>query len=224
MYRPQKLIWILCLMCILTMACEEGMLIPPLSEPEELYQDGMDYMQEGNFNEAIDIWEDALAMGSADTAMIYTGLGLSYAFLDSFDVSGDYLNQAVAVDPFNGAAWCGLAFVESARSHLEDALTALLRAKELLGSSKLGQDDTTLLVGDAVDLEILLAQLYFGLGRYSEAGEVLSALSEEVPDPERPETWYGYASYVQALLIAIEQVTVQRIAEREESLLAKTGT
>ena len=53
---------------------------------------------------------------------------------------------------------------------------------------------------------------------------MLFTLSSDVPDPQRPETWYGYASYVQALLIAIEDITVQRIAEREGSLLTKMGT
>ena len=79
MYRLGKLVGVLLLMGVFGMACDEGSLIPPLSEPEELYQSSITYMQQGSFEEAIDIWNNALAGGGVDSSFVYTGLGMSYA-------------------------------------------------------------------------------------------------------------------------------------------------
>ena len=91
MYRLGKLVGVLLLMGVFGMACDEGSLIPPLSEPEELYQSSIAYMEQGSFEEAIDIWNNALAGAGADSSLVYTGLGMSYAFLDDLEEAADYL-------------------------------------------------------------------------------------------------------------------------------------
>lgn len=205
------------LACAVILACESSP-----TGPEDLYEAALECMHEGAFEEAAHIWHEALAMGSVDTAFVYTGLGVCCAYLDSLGPSRAYLEAALGADSTMAAAWCALAFVNAALGDAEGSLAALLCAKELLDPGGPGLGERGLLVADGVDLEILLAQVYFRLGRYEESGAVLSGVSADAPDPQDPATWSGHPSYVQALLVAIEEITALRIAEKEQSLLPQT--
>ncbi len=93
----------------------------------EAYQQGQKLMEQGQVDDAVVAFRNALAHSPADPKS-QTALGLALVESAHFDEASGYLSAAVRTDPENGPAWAGLARVALAAGDRQRALRLLRQA------------------------------------------------------------------------------------------------
>lgn len=146
---------------------------------------GNELYRGGDAVKAMEKFRMALAM-NPDNAMAHQRLGfLLYRTRNQFREAQTHLEKAVQLEPHNGFAHFDLGIVLSLQRDLTNAVIHLAKAVELMPN---GFDRQY----NAIDMHYELAEVQYGLGRYSECVPVLQAVLGWSPS-------HGRANYLMAM-------------------------
>jgi tetratricopeptide (TPR) repeat protein len=167
--------------------------------PTEEVAAGWNHFQQGAFESAIASFSAAAAKAPG-WGEPYSGLGWSYASLDSVTRAQENFELAVAKGPTLTDAWAGLAIVSLVLEEYQAGGLAAMKALEL------GLDKYTFRYDDEVNaraLRIVYAECAYYLGDYATAEEQVELVSQEfLLDPADPD-------YVERLLEVIGNLSRQ---------------
>lgn len=173
-------------------------------------EEGWTQYTNGEYAQALDQFNLAIEF-NPNYADAYNGQGWSYTRLDSLDEAIGCFEQAIEKGPSAPTdALVGKAAIFLHRADFDSAASCAEMALEA-DSLYVFQHDPNV---DWRTVHLISAQAYYGLGEYVHARREVEILDSTcVPDAIDPATWVvggtAYASYEEALLMAIERLLEQ---------------
>ncbi|MDI6792533.1 MAG: tetratricopeptide repeat protein [bacterium] len=167
----------------------------PQKTAEEFTNEGWDAYQEGDYERALEAFNQAVDKDSACTEA-YNGLGWANAKSNGLSAAVTNFNQCLSLYSQDMEAKAGLAFVYNAQNQYKDSAD---KAEEVLEASPDWSFpyDSTL---DSGDLHLLLAQNYYALAEFENSlAEVKLLNSDFTADVSAPEGKAALAAEIERL-------------------------
>jgi tetratricopeptide (TPR) repeat protein len=147
------------------MSCELQEGITPIDKNvEQLVNEGWDQFKSGNYQLALEKFEEAIAIDN-NYAEAYNGAGWSSARLTNLSDAVAYFNQSISKNSSLIDAHAGLAFVYNAQKQYQSAINSANKALGLSSNWQFSHDET---IGYN-DLYLILAASYFALGDFGQS-------------------------------------------------------
>jgi tetratricopeptide (TPR) repeat protein len=206
--------WVLPILAVLVaallLACSERSPDDPDDGPGPVKRDAAFWTAEGwkryeaaDYNGALNAFHNALDKDSTYVPGIagwcWTNIEFGYTGLALAEFEKAISLDSAAVDCYYGAAYMahaqGLTYPGQVRTRFEQLVGLATQGLQRGGDSYVFPHNPSI---NAVSLRVLLARAYYGLGQYSDAGDIVDIL-----DPNNGLNPSG-ATYLQDLLLAIE--------------------
>jgi tetratricopeptide (TPR) repeat protein len=158
--------YIFCLsIFLLIINCElQDGITPPDENVEELVNEGWEQFKSGNYQLALETFQDAIARDN-NYAEAYNGAGWASARLTNLSNAVSYFTQCISLNASLVTAHAGLAFVYNAQKEYESAINSANKALSLRSNWLFTYDES---IGYK-DLHLILAASYFALGNFSQS-------------------------------------------------------
>lgn len=137
---------------------------PDDKNAEQLVGEGWDYFKSGNYQLALERFQDAIARDN-DYAEAYNGAGWSTARLTRLSDAISYFIQSIAQNSSYTDAHAGLAFAYNAQKQYQLAIDSANEALRLRSNWQFSYDESL----SYKDLQLILAASYFALGDFSQS-------------------------------------------------------
>jgi tetratricopeptide (TPR) repeat protein len=158
--------YIFCLLIFLfAINCElQNGTMPIDKNVEELVNEGWDQFKSGNYQLALEKFQDAIA-GDNNYAEAYNAAGWSNARLTRLSDAVSYFIQSIAKNSSLVDAHAGLAFVYNAQKEYQLAISSANKSLSLSSNWLFSHDGSI----SYKDLHLILAASYFALGNFSQS-------------------------------------------------------
>jgi tetratricopeptide (TPR) repeat protein len=158
--------YIFCLsIFLLIINCElQDGITPPDENVEELVNEGWEQFKSGNYQLALETFQDAIARDN-NYAEAYNGAGWASARLTNLSNAVSYFTQCISLNASLVTAHAGLAFVYNAQKEYASAINSANKALSLRSNWLFTYDES---IGYK-DLHLILAASYFALGNFSQS-------------------------------------------------------